>query len=73
MLNQFIDELRSEKTVDLSGKNLMDEGVEYVVEGLAYNQTCTRVRLGSNGMGVRASQQLAEVLKVRGNILTAPT
>jgi hypothetical protein len=64
VLNQFVDELRSAQVVDLSGKNLMDDGVEFVVEGLAFNRTCKVVRLGSNAMGARASMQLAEVLKV---------
>lgn len=65
MLNQFVDELRGEAKVDLSGKNLMDEGVAFVAEGLAYNQTCRSARFASNGVGPAACYQLAEVLKVR--------
>ena len=64
MLNQFVDELRAEPKVDLSGKNLMDEGVAFVAEGLAYNQTCRSARFASNGIGSAACFQLAEVLKV---------
>lgn len=65
MLNQFVDQLRSETEVDLSGKNLMDEGVEFVAEGLAYNNRCRVVHFGSNAVGQRACAQVAEVLKAR--------
>lgn len=64
MLNQFVDELRAEEKVDLSGKNLMDEGVAFVAEGLAYNQTCKSARFSSNAMAAAACFQLAEVLRV---------
>jgi hypothetical protein len=65
MLNQFVDQMRSEPEVDLSGKNLMDEGVEFVAEGLAYNNRCRVVHFGSNAIGQRACLQIAEVLKAR--------
>lgn len=65
MLSALIDELRGSPSVDLSGKNLLDEGVEYVAEGLAYNQVCKVAKLSSNAAGVKACYQLGEVLKVR--------
>jgi hypothetical protein len=36
-LNGFIDELRSGGKVDLSAKNLGEEGTAYIAEGLAFN------------------------------------
>ena len=47
------------------GKNLQDEGVVYVVEGLAYNGKCRALWLGSNGIGRKACAQLAVMLRVR--------
>lgn len=64
MLSALIDELRGAPAVDLSGKNLLDEGVEYVAEGMAYNEVCKVVRLGSNAAGLKACYQLSEALKV---------
>lgn len=64
MLSALIDELRGAPAVDLSGKNLLDEGVEYVAEGLAYNEVCKIARFGSNGAGLKACYQISEALKV---------
>lgn len=64
MLSALIDELRGAPAVDLSGKNLLDEGAEYIAEGLAYNEICKVVRLGSNAVAEKACYQLSEALKV---------
>lgn len=64
MLAALIDELRGSPAVDLAGKNLLDEGVEYVAEGLAYNDVCKVVRFGSNAAAQKACYQLGEALKV---------
>ena len=39
-LNGFMEQLRSSAAVDLSAKNLGDEGTQYVVEALAFNDRC---------------------------------
>lgn len=36
-LNGFVDELRGNAGVDLSAKNLGEEGTQYISEGLAFN------------------------------------
>ena len=39
-LSGFIDDLRSSGGVDLSAKNLGEEGTQYISEGLAFNDRC---------------------------------
>ena len=39
-LNGFVDELRGSAGVDLSAKNLGEEGTQYISEGLAFNDRC---------------------------------
>lgn len=39
-LNGFVDELRGNAGVDLSAKNLGEEGTQYISEGLAFNDKC---------------------------------
>ena len=64
MLNQLVDLFRTEANVDVSGQNLMDDGVAYIVEGLAFNKTCKVAKLSSNGAGAAAAAQIATVLQV---------
>ena len=63
-LNSFIDLIRMNQTVDLSGKNLMEEGTAYISEGLAYNSVCKTLKLGSNGIGSVAAARIADSLQV---------
>lgn len=46
-LNGFMDQLRSSAAVDLSAKNLGDEGTQYVVEALAFNDRCAKQPLAA--------------------------
>lgn len=39
-LNSFVEELRNSAGVDLSAKNLGEEGTQYISEGLAFNDKC---------------------------------
>ncbi|PNH05886.1 Amidase 1 [Tetrabaena socialis] len=50
-LNEMCDQLRSVTSVDLSAKNLGDEGTAYVVEALAFNTHCRALDLSKNGVG----------------------
>lgn len=41
-LNEFMGQIRNQPSVDLSAKNLGEEGCSYVAEALAFNDRCTR-------------------------------
>ncbi|KAL3654123.1 hypothetical protein CASFOL_003804 [Castilleja foliolosa] len=56
-LNDFAKELRSFPIVDMSGRNFGDEGLFFLAESLAYNQTAEEVSFAANGItadGVKA-------------------
>ncbi|CAN4094782.1 unnamed protein product [Withania somnifera] len=56
-LNDFAKELRSFSIVDMSGRNFGDEGLFFLAESLAYNQTAEEVNFAANGItavGVKA-------------------
>ena len=44
-LNGFMDQLRGSVAVDLSAKNLGEEGTQYVSEALAFNDRCTTLTI----------------------------
>lgn len=44
-LNEFMGQIRNQTSVDLSAKNLGEEGCAYVVEALAFNDRCRAVLL----------------------------
>lgn len=39
-LNEFMGQIRNQTSVDVSAKNLGEEGCAYVVEALAFNDRC---------------------------------
>ena len=39
-LNEFMDTIRNQTSVDLAAKNLGEEGCAYVAEALAFNDRC---------------------------------
>ena len=43
-LDGFLDQLRSSTAVDLSAKNLGEEGTQYVSEALAFNDRCVTLK-----------------------------
>ncbi len=51
-LNGFMDQLRGSVAVDLSAKNLGEEGTQYVSEALAFNDR--RVSLHATCSGMRS-------------------
>lgn len=40
-LNEFMGQIRNQSSVDLSAKNLGEEGCAYVAEALAFNDRCS--------------------------------
>ncbi|GLI67888.1 hypothetical protein VaNZ11_012165 [Volvox africanus] len=62
-LNEMCEQLRALPSVDLSAKNLGDEGTAYVVEALAFNTSCRALDLSKNGIsGGLGAAALAQVL-----------
>ena len=51
-LNGFMDQLRGSVAVDLSAKNLGEEGTQYVSEALAFNDRCTTLTVCPGGSSV---------------------
>lgn len=75
-LNDFSRELRSFSSVDMSGRNFGDEGLLYLAESLAYNQTAEEVNFSANGItskglkafdGVLQSNVALKSLNLSGN------
>eukprot|EP00897_Mesotaenium_endlicherianum_P008917 jgi/Mesen1/8053/ME000043S07437 len=68
-LKAFANELRGFANVDMSGRNLGDEGFKYLTEALSFNNTLVVVDFSSNGIGAEGVQALsgakalAELLK----------
>lgn len=61
-LNEFMATLRNQITVDLSAKNLGDEGFAYIVDSLSFNDRCAAVDFSKNGIGTMGIAQLAQAL-----------
>ncbi|KAL8511975.1 hypothetical protein ACS0TY_018437 [Phlomoides rotata] len=61
-LNDFAKELRTFRSVDMSGRNFGDEGLFFLVESLACNQTAEEVSFAANRI-------TAEGIKVVDGIL----
>lgn len=61
-LNELSSLLQNSQHADLSAKNLGDEGTAYVIEALAFNNTCMVADLSNNGIGHDGIAQLCEVL-----------
>ncbi|KAH0916591.1 hypothetical protein HID58_031037 [Brassica napus] len=75
-LNEFAKELRSFRSVDMSGCNFGDEGLFFLAESLGYNQTVEEVSFSANGItaagvkafdGVLQSNIMLKVLNLSGN------
>ena len=62
-LRDVMDELRRVQTVDVSGKNLGDEGACFIAEAFAYNNVASCVDLSANGIGTEGITALCEALK----------
>jgi Ran GTPase-activating protein (RanGAP) involved in mRNA processing and transport len=75
-LNEFAKELRSFRSVDMSGCNFGDEGLFFLAESLGYNQTVEEVSFSANGItaagvkafdGVLQSNIMLKILNLSGN------
>ncbi|KAJ0037944.1 hypothetical protein Pint_23070 [Pistacia integerrima] len=75
-LNEFAKELRSFRSVDMSGRNFGDEGLFFLAESLGYNQTAEEVSFAANGItaagikafdGVLQSNIALHTLNLSGN------
>uniref|UniRef100_M1B9P4 Chloroplast envelope protein 1 n=1 Tax=Solanum tuberosum TaxID=4113 RepID=M1B9P4_SOLTU len=77
-LNDFAKELRSFSIVDMSGRNFGDEGLFFLAESLAYNQTAEEVNFAANGItadglkafdGILQSNIALKTLNLSGNAI----
>ncbi|XP_047148582.1 NLR family CARD domain-containing protein 3-like [Vigna umbellata] len=77
-LNEFARELRSFPSVDMSGRNFGDEGLFFLSESLAFNQTAEEVSFAANGItaaglrafdGVLQSNITLKTLDLSGNLV----
>lgn len=75
-LNEFAKELRTFRSVDMSGRNFGDEGLFFLSESLGYNQTVEEVSFAANGItaegikafdGVLQSNIVLKTLDLSGN------
>ncbi|PNX92054.1 protein NLRC3-like, partial [Trifolium pratense] len=75
-LNEFARELRSFPFIDMSGRNFGDEGLFFLAESLAFNQTAEEVSFAANGItaagmkafdGVLQSNITLKILDLSGN------
>lgn len=75
-LNEFARELRSFSSIDMSGRNFGDEGLFFLAESLAFNQTAEEVSFAANGItaaglkafdGVLQSNMTLKILDLSGN------
>lgn len=62
-LADFMSRLRNQTTVDLSAKNLGDEGFAYIVDSLSFNERCAAADFSKNGIGSAGAGQLAQALE----------
>ncbi|KAL2937863.1 Protein NLRC3 [Bienertia sinuspersici] len=77
-LNDFAKELRSFSVVDMAGRNFGDEGLFFLAESLAYNQTAEEVDFSANGItsaglkafdGILQSNIFLKTLNLSGNTI----
>ncbi|KAL3511242.1 hypothetical protein ACH5RR_030643 [Cinchona calisaya] len=77
-LNEFAKELRSFRTVDISGCNFGNDGLYFLAESLAYNKTAEEVNFAANGItadgikafdGVLQSNIALKTLDLSGNLI----
>ncbi|RXH79658.1 hypothetical protein DVH24_040805 [Malus domestica] len=75
-LSDFAKELKSFRSVDLSGRNFGDEGLFFLSGSLGYNQTAEEVSFAANGItgtgmkafdGVLQSNVMLKTLNLSGN------
>ncbi|KAH6770736.1 RNI-like superfamily protein [Perilla frutescens var. hirtella] len=75
-LNDFAKELRAFSSIDMSGRNFGDEGLFFLAESLAYNQTAEEVSFAANGItaegikafdGILQSNVALKTLNLSGN------
>ncbi|CAI9092831.1 OLC1v1028171C1 [Oldenlandia corymbosa var. corymbosa] len=75
-LNEFAKELRLFQSVDMSGRGFGNEGLYFLAESLAYNQTAEEVNFAANGItaegikafdGVLQSNVALKTLDLSGN------
>ncbi|VFQ98524.1 unnamed protein product [Cuscuta campestris] len=62
-LNEFAKELRLYSSVDLSGHNFGDEGLFFLAESLAYNQTAEEVSFAANGITAAGLKAFDSILQ----------
>nr|DAD34676.1 TPA_asm: hypothetical protein HUJ06_005316 [Nelumbo nucifera] len=77
-LNEFAKELRTYRSVDMSGCNFGDEGLFFLAESLGYNQAVEEVDFSANGIteagvkafdGVLQSNIVLKTLNLSGNLI----
>ncbi|KAF2302465.1 hypothetical protein GH714_036444 [Hevea brasiliensis] len=61
--NEFAKEIRSFSIVDMSGCNFGDEGLFFLAESLAYNQTLEEVSFAANGITAEGMRAFDRVLQ----------
>ncbi|CAK9308580.1 unnamed protein product [Citrullus colocynthis] len=75
-LNDFAKELRTFRSVDMTGRNFGDEGLFFLAESLGYNQTVEEANFSANGItaegikafdGVLQSNIVLKTLDLSGN------
>ncbi|XP_042388899.1 uncharacterized protein LOC121980767 isoform X1 [Zingiber officinale] len=75
-LNEFSKELRTFRSVDLSGRNFGDDGLFFLAESLGYNQVAEEVDFSDNGItavgpkaldGVVQTNTMLKTLNLSGN------
>ncbi|CAK9147665.1 unnamed protein product, partial [Ilex paraguariensis] len=77
-LNEFAKQLRSFRSIDMSGCNFGDDGLFFLAESLAYNQIAEEVNFAANGItadglkafdGVLQSNIVLNTLNLSGNAI----
>ncbi|KAG6480108.1 hypothetical protein ZIOFF_063586 [Zingiber officinale] len=71
-LNEFSKELRTFRSVDLSGRNFGDDGLFFLAESLGYNQTlkAEEVDISGNGIATVGLKALDGVLQTNTMLKT---
>ncbi|CAI5972175.1 unnamed protein product [Closterium sp. NIES-64] len=69
-VKELAQQLRSFRTVDLSGKSLGDEGFKYLAESLAFNNSVESVDFSNNGIGPEGVKALTEALATNAYLKT---
>lgn len=69
-LQDFIAQIRNQSSVDLSGKNLGDQGFAFIIDSLAFNDRALAVDFSKNGITQDGIKQLATVLQENETLRT---